>query len=254
MSALKHLLWSSVLACAIGGGCAEPDEEMPPNGNDGAGLNDGGPDDDEDEPVGGEGEPGGDDGQCWDAPEKCLQLLECASVISPDQLEALEAQYGEDGSCWCGTTEAEALACYETCVDQLANAIEQNPTEPRCHGQYCPIEELDPDQPYGPVTDGTCPNYGNSPQLALQQPFGLPGSVCSPKCGGIAKFCPDHPQTTADGTCYVVVEETEYCVTRCWVDPLQFGPTGTQCQCGARCQPFGGPDGEGNQRGICTFE
>lgn len=191
--------------------------------------------------------------QCWDAPKQCLQLLECASAVFPDELQALEAEYGEGGSCWCGT-EAAAQSCFQNCVTRLNQAIEQNPTEPLCHGQYCPIEELDPMQPYGPVTDGSCPNYGNSPQLPLTDPFGLSGSVCAPKCGGIAKLCPEHTQTTADGTCFLRVGDTDYCVSRCWVDPLHFGASGTQCQCGARCQPYGGPDGEGNLRGICTFE
>ena len=232
MAAFKYLLCSPVIACAIGIGCgAEPREANPVNGD-----------------------ADGESPQCWSAPKECRQLLECVSASNPAQLQALEVQYGEGGSCWCDTSQPEAQACYESCVDQLAQAIEQNPTEPRCHGRYCAIEELDPTQPYGPVAeDGSCPNYGNSPQLPLQNPFDLPGSVCAPKCGGIAKYCPEHTQTTADGTCYVVVDDVQYCVARCWVDPLHFGPTGTQCQCGARCQPFGGPDAEGNLRGICTF-
>jgi hypothetical protein len=237
MTALKYMLWLPLFACAIESGCTT---EPSPSGE--------APGDDADNDNGDASQ------QCWDAPAECLQLLECASVLVPEQLEALAAQYGEGGSCWCDNTEAAAQTCYETCVEQLRQAIEQNPTEPLCHGQYCPIEELDPEQPYGPVSDGTCPNYGNSPQLPLQNPFSLPGSVCAPKCGGIAKLCPDHPQTTADGTCYIAMGDTDYCVARCWVDPMYFGASGTQCQCGARCQPFGGPDGEGNLRGICTFE
>jgi hypothetical protein len=232
MTRLNYLLYLPVFACAITISCStESGDEMLASG------------DAEANPP-----------QCWDAPKQCLQLLECASAIFPDELQALEAEYGEEGSCWCGSTEAEAQDCFASCVDRLDQAIEQNPTEPLCHGQYCPIEELDLTQPYGPVTDGNCPNYGNSPQLALTNPFGLSGSVCAPKCGGIAKLCPEHTQTTADGTCFLSIGDTDYCVSRCWVDPLQFGASGTQCQCGARCQPYGGPDGEGNLRGICTFE
>jgi hypothetical protein len=175
-------------------------------------------------------------------------------VVIPDQLPDIEAQFGEGGSCWCDNTEEAAQACFETCIEQLANAVEQNPTEPLCHGQYCPLEELDPEQPYGPVQNGSCPDYGISEQLALQNPFGLPGSVCAPPCSGIANYCPGHPQTTAEGVCYLTVDDTNYCVTRCWVDPFYLGESGTQCQCGAICQPYGGADGEGNLRGICTYE
>ncbi|MFO7565167.1 MAG: hypothetical protein R6X02_21155, partial [Enhygromyxa sp.] len=192
--------------------------------------------------------------QCWDAPQRCLDFVTCAGAIIPDQLSAIEAQFGEGGSCWCGTTEAEAQACYQTCVQQLNQAILDNPTEPLCHGQYCPIEELDLEQPYGPVIDGACPDHRGSPQLPVTNPLGLPGSVCAPKCSGLANYCVDHTQTIAQGTCFLSVGEDNYCVSRCWVDPYHLGRTGTQCQCGARCQPQGPPDGEGNLRGICTFE
>lgn len=231
MSALKYLLWLpiftwAIVACDTGS-----------NGD-----------------LTGDGEENLPHGRCWDAPEKCLQWIECAGVLQPDQQSALQAEYGEMGSCWCGTTEAQAQECYKTCVSQLGEAVEQHPTEPLCHGRYCTLDQLDPEQAYGPVVDGACPNYGNSPQLPLQNPFGLPGSVCAPKCGGIAKLCPEHTQTTAAGTCYIQFEGTDYCLPRCWVNPYHFGATGTQCQCGARCQPFGGTDAEGNLRGICTFE
>ena len=232
MTVLKYLLCSPVIACAIVIGCgAEPREANPVNG-----------DADDESP------------QCWSAPEECTQLLECVRASNPAQAQALEVQYGERGSCWCDTTQPEAQACYESCVDQLAQAIEQNPTEPLCHGQYCPIEELDPEQAYGPPIDGGCPDYNGGEQLLLEGPFGLDGSFCSPKCSGVANYCPDHPQTTAEGTCFLTVGDSNYCVARCWVDPLFLGESGTQCQCGAICQPYGSPDGEGNLRGICTYE
>ena len=69
---------------------------------------------------------------------------------------------------------------------------------------------------------------------------------------GLGNFCPNHDQTTAVGTCYIVLGDTNYCISRCYVDSEVIG--GTQCQCGATCQPYGGPDGEGNMRGLCTFE
>ena len=118
------------------------------------------------------------------------------------------------------------------------------------HGGY--LEELDTEQPYGKPDNGSCPNWGQSAQLALDNPFGVPGSVCSPKCSGIANYCPEHTQTAADGTCMIQVGNDAHCLNRCWVDHTVVG--GTQCQCGATCQPYGGPDGEGNLRGICTFE
>jgi hypothetical protein len=145
----------------------------------------------------------------------------------------------------------EAEACLFECVEQVTNAIEQNPTEAECHESYCTLDQLDPGEPYGPVVDGACPSWNGSPQLALEQPLGLPGSVCAPPCSGLADVCPDHPQTAAEGICYLIVGNTNYCVSLCYVDPTVVG--GSQCQCGATCQPTMS-DGEGNLRGICTFE
>jgi hypothetical protein len=71
-------------------------------------------------------------------------------------------------------------------------------------------------------------------------------------CMGLSNICPHHTQTTAIGTCHLSVGQDNYCVSRCVVDSNIFG--GAQCQCGATCQPEGAPDGEGNLRGICTFE
>jgi hypothetical protein len=246
------LLPCTLLACADDG---EPTAEATTQGETGDGDGDG-------DGVGygdgdGDGNGDGDGGAqvCWDAPQTCLDFIQCAEAVVPQQIDAIEAQFGVGGSCWCDNTEEAAQACYETCREQLASAVEDNPTEPLCHGQYCPIEELDPTQPYGPVTDGTCPNFGNnSPQRPVENPFGLPGSFCAPKCSGIAKYCVDHPQTIAEGTCFLTIDDTDYCVARCWVDPYHLGKTGTQCQCGARCQPYGAPDGDGNLRGICTYE
>lgn len=193
-------------------------------------------------------------GDCYEAPEPCLNFVACAGAIAPDQAELIAAEFGEQGSCWCDTTEEAALACYEICLNELDKAVEANPTEPLCHGQYCELEELNTDEFYGPVEGGACPTINGAPQYALQNPFGLPGSVCVPACGGLSNLCPDHTQTTAEGTCYLSQGDQNLCVPRCWVDPFHLGETGTQCQCGARCQPHGAPDGEGNQRGICTFE
>ena len=196
-------------------------------------------------------ESGESEGSCFDAPELCLKLVECIDAIAPSQSESAAAQFGEDGSCWCGT-EDEAQACYETCFNQLELALENYPTEPACQDSYCTLDELDAEQPYGKPVDGACPNWGNDPQLVADAPLGLPGSVCMPECSGIAKYCPEHSQSSAEGVCYLASGGVDYCALRCWVDSTVVG--GTQCPCGARCQPHGAPDGEGNQRGICTFE
>jgi hypothetical protein len=176
-------------------------------------------------------------------------------VVLPDLLEDIEADYGENGTCWCGT-EAEAQLCYETCVTQVELALESNPTETACQSQVCGLDELDPTQPYGPVIDGACADYDAgqgvmAPQVPIMNPLGLPGSFCSPKCEDGTNQCPESNQTSADGTCYLTLGMENYCISRCYVDSTLIG--GNQCQCGARCQPQG-TDGEGNMRGICTFE
>ncbi len=199
----------------------------------------------------GDGDSSGDGGECVDAPEECLRFVNCIGEIVPSQRETVESEYGVDGSCWCGSVD-EINNCYATCVDQLNTAIKNNPTVSACHEKSCTLEELDPAEPYGPIIDGSCPDWNGNPQVPMEMPFGVPGGFCSPACSGIAQSCPEHNQTAADGTCYLSLGDTSYCVSRCWVDPTVIG--GTQCQCGATCQPQGGPDGEGNLRGICTFE
>jgi hypothetical protein len=186
----------------------------------------------------GESETGG---SCYEQPAECAQLIECLGVLLPDQDLS---QYEPGGACWCGS-EAEALECYDTCVTQLELAIEQNPTIGECHGRYCPLEELDAAQPYGPP-----PCSGDAMELQ-----GLPvdGSYCAPPCGGFAKDCPEHSQTIAEGTCYWNGGDNGFCALWCYVDPYIYA-SGTQCQCGATCQPYGPNDGDGNQRGICSFE
>lgn len=204
----------------------------------------------------GDGDPTGNTGECYDQPAECALFVECIAALVPGQLEGVEAQYGAEGSCWCGT-EAQAQECFVTCVTEVDKAVATSPTEPACHENKCSLEELDPDQPYGPVENGSCSPYigpmGDPiAQMAFMNPFGIAGSFCSPKCSGLANACPEHTQTSADGQCYITVGEDGYCVSRCYVDPNVLG--GTQCQCGARCQPTGAPDGDGNMRGICTFE
>lgn len=194
---------------------------------------------------------GDDDGGCFNAPEECLRFVRCIGTLVPDQQSTVEGQFGEEGSCWCGT-EAEAQDCYKTCVQQLNTAIKNNPTVSACHQNSCALEDLDPTQPYGPIVNGSCAEWNGKAQTPFQNPFGLPGGYCAPECGGIAKACPEHTQTSAQGTCYATVGDKSYCASRCYVDPTLIG--GTQCQCGATCQPHGPADGEGNQRGICTFE
>jgi hypothetical protein len=181
------------------------------------------------------------DGGCFEQPAECAQLIECFGKILPNQDMS---QFEAGGTCWCGT-EQEALDCYNICVSQLEVAVEQNQTVGECHGRDCPLEELDAAQPYGPP-----PCSGDAMELQ-----GLPvdGSYCAPPCGGFAKDCPEHSQTIAEGTCYWNGGDNGFCALWCYVDPYIYA-SGTQCQCGATCQPYGGADGSGNQRGICTFE
>jgi len=120
--------------------------------------------------------------------------------------------------------------------------------------ELVPIEDLNPDEPFGPITNGSCPQYNGKDQLVAQNLFGTPGGFCSPECSGIAETCPDHTQTVAKGTCFFNANNKKHCVAWCYVDSAQLFPSGTQCQCGATCQPYGPTDGEGNARGLCTFE
>ncbi len=188
------------------------------------------------------GDGDGDTGSCYPQPPECAQMMECFAEILPD---VDVSKYGADGSCWCGT-EDEALECYNTCKEQLDLAIEQNPTVGVCHGRYCPLEDLDPNEPYGPADNG-CPEGS----MALDLP--VAGTYCAPECTGLAEFCPEHSQTIADGTCFWGGADVNYCALYCYVDPYVFA-SGTQCQCGATCQPYGGADADGNLRGVCTFE
>ncbi|MFO7566689.1 MAG: hypothetical protein R6X02_28860 [Enhygromyxa sp.] len=230
-------------------------------GDDGMADGTGDGDGDGDQTGDGDGETGDGDGDetgdgdpgCFEAPDVCLRFVSCIGDILPEQQDAVSDEYGEGGSCWC-SGEDKAQECYSTCVNQLDAAIEQFPTASACHPKSCGLDELDPEQPYGPVVNGSCPEWSGLEQIPLNNPFGIAGSVCSPPCSGIAQSCPDHTQTVAEGTCYLTVGDTNYCVSRCWVNSVDIFPSGTQCQCGATCQPVGGADGEGNLRGVCTFE
>jgi hypothetical protein len=195
--------------------------------------------------------------ECFNQPPICDRFIRCIGALVPSQLATVEEQFGPMGSCWCGATEDEAQACYETCVEQIDNALATEPTEQACHEEVCGIEELDPDQPYGPIENGACAPYLSEQGEPIEQtpfmgPLGLPGGFCAPACSGLANYCPESSQTSAQGTCYLQAGGELYCVSYCYVDSEVVG--GHQCQCGATCQPYGGPDGEGNMRGICTFE
>lgn len=193
----------------------------------------------DDEPTDGS-DSNDDSSNCFEQPAECGQLIECLAVLLPGQDLG---DFEPGGSCWCGTEE-EAAACYQTCVDQLESAVADNPTLVECHGRYCPIEELEPNEPYGP------PPCANG--LTLLDDLPVPGSYCAPACEGLAEACIEHSQTIAQGTC-MWSGNPNLCAMRCYVDPYIFA-SGTQCQCGATCQPYGGVDGDGNARGICTFE
>lgn len=198
-----------------------------------------------------------DDGGCYEQPPECAQFLLCIDAIIPGQGASLEAQYGTDGSCWCGS-EADAVACYNTCRDEIEKGKDNFPTVKYCHENWCELDELNLEEPYGPINGGSCDPYLGAdgetmvPQYPVMNPFGVAGSFCTPECSGIANACPEHTQTSATGTCYLIQNNQELCISRCYVNSEAIG--GTQCQCGATCQPQGAPDGEGNMRGICTFE
>lgn len=184
----------------------------------------------------------GDTNGCFEQPPECQQLIECLDVILPGQDLA---KFQADGSCWCGSSQAEAQECYDFCLDQLDAAIMQNPTVGECHGRYCPVEELVTDEPYGPppCAEGLT-ELGSLP---------VAGSYCAPACGGVAQACVEHSQTIAQGTCMFNGNPDDLCALRCYVDPYVFA-SGTQCQCGAVCRPYGGNDADGNARGICTYD
>src|SRR5689334_18600054 len=199
----------------------------------------------------GDGDGNTGDGDCYMQPAECAQFVRCIGVLAPGQLETVDMQYGETGSCWCGT-EQEAQGCYNTCLEQIATALQGNPTVPECQEEYCTIDELDPDQPYGPIVNGSCTDYISAqgdpiPQMPIMSPLGVAGGYCAPKCSGLANYCPEHTQTSAQGTCYLSLGMDSYCITRCYVDSTILG--GHQCQCGATCQPQGAPDGDNNMRG-----
>jgi hypothetical protein len=185
---------------------------------------------------------------CFPQSAECAQMIECLDVLVPD---ADLDDFNPEGACWCGS-EAEASACHELCVEQLALAVEQHPTLGACHGRACPLDELDTTVPYRPWPC-TGQHELEFPSDPADAP--VPGSYCAPICGTgfAAGDCPDHPQTVAEGTCFWIAGDVELCALRCFVDPFLYA-SGSQCQCGATCQPYGGNDGDGNARGICTFE
>jgi hypothetical protein len=237
-SAVCALALSS-LACAAPGGDVVTSTTSSESG-DGDGDGDG------DASGDGDGEP-----VCGPVPEECQRFLACLEAILPSSVERAEAMFGVGGSCWCDTTPVAVDDCVETCLDQLDTAVAQYPTEPACHESSCTLGQLDPAQPYGPVVDGQCPDYAGVAQLPLENPAELEGTTCAPPCNGLLGWCPDHTQSSAQGTCYLTVDGADYCVNRCYVDPTHVG--GTQCQCGAICQPDGSVDSEGIMRGVCLF-
>ena len=180
--------------------------------------------------------------------EVCAELLVCLGAAIPDQVDAATAQFGADGPCWCGDQQVADI-CTQSCTDQLEATHAAFPDVPAC-GEEPPCS-LDPSAPYGPPSNGVCPDYMGMPQMPFVDPFGLSGSYCAPACQGIAESCPPQGQTSAEGTCFINGNPS-LCALRCYVDPEVVG--GEQCQCGATCVPDGTTDGEGHQRGLCLFQ
>lgn len=247
------LLSASFLALTMIAGCPSDD-----GGDDSTSNADSTAGDENGENDNGENDNGSEGSECFEAPELeiCERFIACLDQIAPGQGASQVDKYGPDGSCWCNSTEEEALECLSTCQEEIAKALVNFPTANACHESYCTLDELDPAQPYGLPEGGSCADFDWNgapyPQIEIANPLGVPGTFCSPACSGIANACPDSSQTSAEGTCFIAQGDTNYCISRCYVDSTVIG--GTQCQCGATCQPYGGPDGEGNMRGICTFE
>ena len=193
--------------------------------------------------------------ECVPVPEICQRFLRCVDALVPEQSGPIGELLGEGSECWCDGDPASAAACAQTCTEELDKALEVEPTEVACHASSCAIDEHDDTQPYGPILAGECNLYLSGAdwleQDPLYEPLGLAGSFCSPSCDGIALVCPDNAQTTAEGSCFIADPEGNQCVSRCFVDSTLHG--GNQCPCGATCQPYGTPDGDGHVRGICTY-
>jgi hypothetical protein len=134
----------------------------------------------------GDGDPGdgdGDTGECYNQPPECEVFVRCIGALVPSQLEGVEQMYGAEGSCWCGTEDA-AQGCYATCLSEVAKALESSPTESQCHDSVCGIEDLDPDQPYGPIMGGACTPYISEQgepidQVPFMNPIGDRSSTAS---------------------------------------------------------------------------
>jgi hypothetical protein len=178
---------------------------------------------------------------CIAQPEQCHRMIECLDTAYPG-LDLSEFEV--DGACWCGGME-EAEDCLEVCLSQLDTVVTQYPTISECHGRYCPLEELNIDEPYGPSPCGA--------ELTELLGLPVPGGYCAPDCDEVTQTCPGHSQTTAQGTCMFTGNPNNLCALRCYVDPYLF-TLGNQCHCGAICRPYGGVDGDGHARGICTYD
>jgi hypothetical protein len=211
---------------------------------DGDGDGDGTGDGDGDGDGDGTGDGDGDgDGDGFFGGSACPRMLECFAEVLPGQYDAAYEQYGPDSDCWADYDAA--IVCHEFCEIQADNAAYANPGIGECHGHYCPLEELTPDLPYSPISDGC---DGDEIELS---PQGFQGSFCSPPCGGLAEVCPGHQDTIATGSCLFGDDNQGYCALLCTyeVDPLW----GIQCPCGAVCESLGQEDGNGNTMGICTY-
>jgi hypothetical protein len=55
---------------------------------------------------------------------ECQQYLQCAEDLSPGSREALDPDYGPEGTCW-KLTAATAAACAEACSKALSDAGSQ---------------------------------------------------------------------------------------------------------------------------------
>lgn len=63
--------------------------------------------------------------------EVCDRYLECVAVVSPGALPDAQQGFGENGTCWQGTT-AEMQQCIDACQAGLVQLHMASPDEPKC--------------------------------------------------------------------------------------------------------------------------
>lgn len=113
---------AAIVAFLLVGGCGDGEGTSGSGGGGTSGSGTGGDD---------RGEAGSGSGFTEGEPSvPCERYVACVAATSPETLEQIDAQYGEDGDCWSRASLAEA--CTDGCVDALAEARVAFPDEERC--------------------------------------------------------------------------------------------------------------------------